>query len=1122
MKRSVDDEVEENGVALDLTENTGPEEPTKKKQKSKQSDTSHDFSSKEIARLQETEAVFHSSLFRLQITELLKEVSLKQKLRRRIQDAVDTVSKLVESLPSGKEHKIADRKWLEKSGIKVPVTEKPMFVKGTFQFEPPSSIKPVGSFALNTVVKPNVGASLLLYIPKSCFDPKDYLNYRCIRKQALYLSYIAARLSKKKTIENLQFSYQFGNPLKPVLVVTVKGEESKGVKIELRAVPESGTFKLSRFQADKNNIRPKWYLEKSGEEEADACLPATPFYNMSMAYDLCTQENNELMERLLAGSEGVRQGIMLLTVWLKQRELLEGWGSFSSDLMTLYVCSLILKKKVNKQMNSYQVFRTTLLFLSRADWAEDPPSLKEDDEESPSLECFTSKFPHVFLDRTGHVNHAYMISASVFSRIKEEAKISISAFEHCSQQSFDVLFMTAASFPRTFDYIFHVSLSSALLTTAMSAVPDLLLASMDVGGHLSIALQGHIEKILTKALEDRVTLVQSQPRKPELWSVTDDTPNYDNKHLTFGIRLNPSGAFTALNKGPTADAPEAKEFRDFWGDKSEMRRFKDGTIHEAVLWTSSSLQCERRLVCRKIVKYVLNRHCGIDKSCVNYVGAELENVLQGCGKGTGEELSLDALKAFEDVSRAVRALSSLPLGIHSVQGSHSVFRHTDVFPAVPSSSKSYKGQVIRNQVVPVEGKSLPPYIPALTVVCMLEGSGKWPEDKAAIQCLKSLLHIKMGKELQDQHHLSVSISNSHVDVLKDGFVFRLQLANTREIAFLRTITTDSGMVKFRDTEEAVTLEKSTVNLPRLTHLLHGIQQENPSFSAAVRLCKRWIASQMFCSYITDEAVELIVAYIFISPHPYSSPSSPATGFLRFLHLLTTFNWKADPLMVNLNKEFTEEDLSTIPKEISKHRATLPSLCIVTPQDKSGTRWTKPQPSEPMLQRLLVIAKESLRILETQIMSVSTKEDFKLVFRPPYENFDLVIRLLKKVNVLRHQSVDCKEENTPVSTAVVGEDKAPVPVVEFNVCKNFFEDLKKCFGDIALFFYDPFGGEIIGMVWKQQSLQTKDFKISNFNYRKPSVDENEKFNLDVLKESILDDIRIMGGGIVESIQSFNEK
>lgn len=53
---------------------------------------------------------------------------------------------------------------------------------------------------------------------------------------------------------------------------------------------------------------------------------------------------------------------------------------------------------------------------------------------------------------------------------------------------------------------------------------------------------------------------------------------------------------------------QAVEFRNFWGEESEMRRFKDGSIHEAVLWSNSSLQSDKRLICQKIVHHVLKRY----------------------------------------------------------------------------------------------------------------------------------------------------------------------------------------------------------------------------------------------------------------------------------------------------------------------------------------------------------------------------------------------------------------------------------------------------------------------------------------------------------------------------------
>jgi len=50
------------------------------------------------------------------------------------------------------------------------------------------------------------------------------------------------------------------------------------------------------------------------------------------------------------------------------------------------------------------------------------------------------------------------------------------------------------------------------------------------------------------------------------------------------------------------------------------------------------------------------------------------------------------------------------------------------------------------------------------------------------------------------------------------------------------------------------------------HLQHN------SFGAAVRLAKRWLASQMLLRhYITEEAVELLVASLYISPEPFTSP-----------------------------------------------------------------------------------------------------------------------------------------------------------------------------------------------------------------------------------------------------------
>ena len=50
--------------------------------------------------------------------------------------------------------------------------------------------------------------------------------------------------------------------------------------------------------------------------------------------------------------------------------------------------------------------------------------------------------------------------------------------------------------------------------------------------------------------------------------------------------------------------PQALDFRTFWGEKSELRRFQDGSICEAVVWEASTV-CQKRLIPEQIVKHLL-------------------------------------------------------------------------------------------------------------------------------------------------------------------------------------------------------------------------------------------------------------------------------------------------------------------------------------------------------------------------------------------------------------------------------------------------------------------------------------------------------------------------------------
>lgn len=282
MKRKLDSEdvvAEESSQKKILKDDGG----TKNRKKSKMVD--REFNTEEISKLKETEALYHSSLFRLQVSELLKEISVKQKLKSRLEEACSFLTNTLQHLPSGKEHKITDRKWLKSKGIKMPLVEKPFQVKGTFQFQPPVDICVCGSLVLDTMVMPNAEADLVLIIPKEFFQPKDYLNQRYTRKRALYLCAVASHLDNQERVEDLKFKYLMGNPHKPALLVKLKGQDSKYVTLCLQAVPEVDSFKESRFHVSKNNIRPGWFsgkVESTKDSDGVEALPATPIYNSSV------------------------------------------------------------------------------------------------------------------------------------------------------------------------------------------------------------------------------------------------------------------------------------------------------------------------------------------------------------------------------------------------------------------------------------------------------------------------------------------------------------------------------------------------------------------------------------------------------------------------------------------------------------------------------------------------------------------------------------------------------------------------------------------------------------------------------------------------------------------------
>jgi len=73
---------------------------------------------------------------------------------------------------------------------------------------------------------------------------------------------------------------------------------------------------------------------------------------------------------------------------------------------------------------------------------------------------------------------------------------------------------------------------------------------------------------------------------------------------------------------------QAIDFRNFWGVKSELRRFKDGAIREAVVWSKGKTLADKRIICKKIIVFLLKTKFNILKKHYLYVADQMEDLLK--------------------------------------------------------------------------------------------------------------------------------------------------------------------------------------------------------------------------------------------------------------------------------------------------------------------------------------------------------------------------------------------------------------------------------------------------------------------------------------------------------------
>ncbi|XP_014250307.1 nucleolar protein 6 [Cimex lectularius] len=1069
----------------------------------------------ELIHLRETENLFQSNLFRLQIEEMIKEVRPRKSERNSLRNWLNQLTAELTGTDVRYEKPLSDVSWLKELGITFPIPLTKNYKKKViFKFLKPVKVLTVGSFVNGTLLGPSFSIDLAIVMPKKCFEKEDHLDMRYLIKRAMYLCVISSIISKSVSLsdEKVKFWTKTGDPLKPVLVCKAPGKGS--VEILLTAIPEEGTFKTSKFVLDKNNIRPD-----VSDHLAPSQLPDTPYYNSQLLEDVVLEENEKLKISSLQNNQNARDAIVLLGVWLKQRGMTQGYGAVNMHLISMLMVHLLQNQVINYNMSSYQIIRHVWLFISQGDWTEKGPSLmKGSSSEVPNHFKFHSIFPVVFIDSTGYFNFTFRMNKLTYLKFRSESQLAVKYLNDSQINSFKTLFMNKMNFIEQYDHILSFTNPDVINKTVFKKTSGA--RQLDYSCHTLPLFLDLLTNLFLKGLKDRVKTVGINLLSTPKWGMTEKSPAFLIKDvLMLGFQLNSETSLAIIERGPDASTPESKEFRAFWGNKCELRRFRDSEVCEAVVWgkTGDPLR-ERRLILQKIITYLLEEKLGITAENFTYIADQLSPIIQNKSMptSTNEESSQAVHKVYESLAQQLRELTGLPLNITSVHCISPVFRFTDIFPPLPAKVVFVKKHVLQpdiNVLLSDSCEKCPSYVAPIEVVIQMALTQKWPNNVNAGKRLIAAFYIAIAAELRKRYDLDCQITTDFVQVLKEGFVFRLYLGYGKEIALLKEKITSQGVKQYRDTKESIMLEKKFINLPKLTGALYGLSQVNSGFGGAACLAKRWIASQLLDDdHFPEIVIELLVAYLFTSPQPFSAAVQPLPAFLRFLNLLATTNWNIEPIIINFNNLLDREKCIEIEQLFNTQRETLPPLFIATPYDKTGCLWTRDAPTLPTLVRLAKLASTTYKILEIRLSSFQPSKKLRSVFFPPMNAYNVIINLNTKMLSRIQQSISWEASKKAIINKIVVNK---TPITDFNPAQLYLSDLRNNYGDFALFFYDIYGGKEIGVIFKPQFLKTVEFKTSHIAGRKP-IETEGKILLVPDKEALIEGFKILGSGIVNSV------
>ena len=1063
--------------------------------------------------------VYKSNIFKLQVDELLAQVKPPTQSASAIEPVLRTLKGIIEQIPARAPqvlHEAAQKLALEtKVKTPFPNPKPPHDANYKLEYAPPAHINITGSYPLNTGSRTggNLVLDVVVTMPSALFQEKDYLNYRYFYKRAYYLTCLAAGIRDNKTFEfQLSFDYLHGNSLLPILIAEPSQDslDHRGYRIVILPAIEDNIFPTAKLLPSRNCVRPK-----HNDTSAEPTKPQpTPFYNASLRVDSLVSSYLRLQHNATKTCDGYRDACILGRIWLQQRGFagrmrLGGFGNFEWAVMI----ALLLQGGGPKDTpvfssgySSYQLFKATLQYLSSKDLTKVPAFIGGERVDLPK-----SNGMPVFFDISRSLNVLFKMTPWSYKLLQHEARVSVSALNDTVFDQFDSTFiMKLDSSLMKFDYLLNLPINVLVPTNEKQQASETLL-------HRSQQLFN----ALAKGLMDRVHLISIQLPEENNWDVDEESNPIDTSSvLSIGLVVDPVKANRTVDHGPSAEEQkEAAAFRRFWGDKAELRRFKDGSILECLVWEHKD---GHRSVLEQVILYVLEKH--IDQEVAQkarFIGNQHYLVLgqKTLGKQNGLAPFQTLMSAFQSLEGDIRGLDGLPLQIRQLQASSPQLSYSSVQAPLQA------GYLLMDK-------------PA-DVILQFEGSTRWPDDLKAIQRTKIAFLLKLADLLSTsvkELHARVGLENDGNSTLNQGFLdivynsgasFRLRIHHDREATLLErrmSLKTLNSAEKADASSALAAYKRVFLKEPAHTQAIQILCTRHAMLSPSIRLVKKWFSSHLLSPHFHPSLIELFAARTFTNPYPWAAPSSPTTALLRTLAFLARWDWRTEPWLVDVSAEgdaLREADVAAMTTRFTAWRKIDPALnrvalFVASGADRDGTAWSDgARPPKVVATRLTALARAAV----AEVKSAGPELDFATLFASGLGDYDFCVFLDRKV-VGRNRA---GQKKTAFKNLELQIDDEQVEAVGYDPVELFIRDLEDIYGDAMVLFYDEDGGDVIAGLWDPQTemrawkLKLGYSTIPVVAAQKGASEDGEKqVDVQINKAAILNEIARLGGDMVVKI------